>query len=533
MRAPPMIWPLENHLFRLKPAPAERSGARVVRGLGLAVVLTALATGAAVLFHGFFEFIPFVPFFPAIVVAALYGGLSAGLVASVLSSFVGWYLFFPPVFTFAIVTVDDAIGPIVFLAAGALTAVLSSELQSALLRAEALAHDHEVERDRARTAWSEAEARQLQLEGLLQAITAEVLVVDGNGVIQYANRAAAGVWGYPTAAAMNQLRWMEVVSRRSIFDESGAPLAPEQLATSLELRNEPSAALIARVVDGAGSERWLLRRAVPVRDERGALRFVVAVGDDITEIKRLQQEKQGFMLGVTHDLKTPLTAIKMIAQLIQRSASKGEYAPDQWLPQMRQVEHLTDQVVSQITQFLELAMLAGKGHLEFARDPTDLVAVAREIVSDYQAADVWPSLRLEEPSGACVGLWDARRLELVIRNLLSNAIKFSPQGSEVVVRVAREDAFGESWGTVSVRDSGKGMSPADAAHIFEPSFRGENATRSGIAGSGFGLTYVHAVVSRHGGKVSVESEEGRGTEFIVRLPLTPVPRTAQSTGAAA
>jgi signal transduction histidine kinase len=115
-----------------------------------------------------------------------------------------------------------------------------------------------------------------------------------------------------------------------------------------------------------------------------------------------------------------------------------------------------------------------------------------------------------------VGNWDATRLERVIANLLSNAIKYSPSGDDVLVEVSRDD----SWAVVSVADHGLGIPAADLPHIFERFRRASNVAGQ-IAGSGLGLAGARDIVEQHVGTISVHSDEGRGSTFVVRLPLSP------------
>jgi signal transduction histidine kinase len=142
----------------------------------------------------------------------------------------------------------------------------------------------------------------------------------------------------------------------------------------------------------------------------------------------------------------------------------------------------------------------------------DLVALARRAVAEQQQTTERHTLHLEAPSTALVGDWDGRRLERVLSNLLDNAVKYSPDGGQVVVSVQREG----DWAVVVVRDRGVGIPEDDLPHVFERFRRGANVTGR-IGGTGIGLAGVRAIVDGHGGTVHVDSQEGVGSTFTVRL----------------
>jgi signal transduction histidine kinase len=117
-------------------------------------------------------------------------------------------------------------------------------------------------------------------------------------------------------------------------------------------------------------------------------------------------------------------------------------------------------------------------------------------------------------------LWDGPRLERVLGNLLSNAVKYSPGGGAIRVGIATEQADGVAWAVLSVQDHGVGIPTGDLPRLFVAFLRSANVVGR-IAGTGLGLAAVYQIVTQHGGTVSAESQEGRGSTFTVRLPLSP------------
>jgi signal transduction histidine kinase len=119
-----------------------------------------------------------------------------------------------------------------------------------------------------------------------------------------------------------------------------------------------------------------------------------------------------------------------------------------------------------------------------------------------------------------LGRWDPLRLGRVLENLIGNAVKYSPDGSEITISLTRERGAGRDEAVLAVQDRGIGISEHDLPHIFDRFYRGENA-QGGISGSGLGLAGTRQIVEQHGGTIEVDSREGAGSTFTVRLPLSP------------
>ena len=163
----------------------------------------------------------------------------------------------------------------------------------------------------------------------------------------------------------------------------------------------------------------------------------------------------------------------------------------------------------------------------------DLVTLARRRIAEHQQQT---QRHLIQQAGEpyLLGEWDSARLERVLDNLLSNAIKYSPEGGMILVAVVHDEDEDGAWAIISVRDEGVGIPLDDQARIFEQFERAQNVGR--IGGTGVGLAVARQIVSRHGGSVTVDSHEGEGSTFTVRLPVlqrqTPTDRTVEPRGRA-
>jgi signal transduction histidine kinase len=166
-----------------------------------------------------------------------------------------------------------------------------------------------------------------------------------------------------------------------------------------------------------------------------------------------------------------------------------------------------------IGSLLDLTRLELNHPLDLIRTETDLVALVRQVVADQRVSNRY---RVVVDSGVpeLIGQWDNARLERVVANLVSNAVKYSPAGGDVRVRVTRDG----DTAVLSVEDSGMGIPQEDMPRIFERFFRARNVIDE-VAGAGIGLAACKRIVEQHGGRLLVQSEEGKGSTFTVRLPI--------------
>jgi signal transduction histidine kinase len=233
---------------------------------------------------------------------------------------------------------------------------------------------------------------------------------------------------------------------------------------------------------------------------------------------RLQETlraREAFLTALAHDLKTPLTASMGYAQLLRREATKsgrgkavrrlGDWAAV--------VARNAERAVALVDELLDIARLEAGHALDLECRPVDLVALARRVAEDHQHETDRHRIAVEAQVGDLIGRWDARRLARVLDNLLGNAVKYSPDGGDVTLRLTRDGP----WAVMTVSDQGLGIPIADQPRIFEQFHRGRNVARS-VGGTGVGLAFVRRVIEQHGGSIGVESQEGVGTTFTVRLP---------------
>jgi signal transduction histidine kinase len=279
--------------------------------------------------------------------------------------------------------------------------------------------------------------------------------------------------------------------------------------------------LAARAADGqAALAREAATRAEAMarsldqnrRELEEALRREAEARDQVEAALRARDE---FLSVAAHELKTPITSLRGVAQLnARRVARVGGLEPHEVEALMRVVETQTTRLNALITQLLDVSRIEA-GKLALNRAPTELVSTVREVVATLQATGKGRAVRVVVPSdcGALVVSADPVRLEQVVTNLVDNAVKFSPPGGDVLVSVAR-DAGGHA--RICVRDWGLGVPPERRAHIFDRFFQAHSEGHLG--GMGLGLYISKQIVEQHGGTIRAEFPEDGGSRFVVTLP---------------
>lgn len=238
-----------------------------------------------------------------------------------------------------------------------------------------------------------------------------------------------------------------------------------------------------------------------------------AVLQDISRLKELDRIKSEFVSIVSHDLRTPLTAIRGYVSLLPRVGPLN----DQQREFVQRVEGSMSSIVELISDLLDVGKI--EAGVDWEMKPIQLQRIAGRAVEALRAeAERKQQTLTLHAAEVPPTLGHARRLEQVAANLISNAVKYTPPGGQIDVIVREADGFL----TLQVRDTGIGIAVDDQRRIFDKFYRVESDQTEQIGGSGLGLTIVKAIVERHAGRVWVESQPGRGSTFTVLLPKLPV-----------
>lgn len=245
----------------------------------------------------------------------------------------------------------------------------------------------------------------------------------------------------------------------------------------------------------------------------------VAVMQDITALKQIDRMRSQLLGTAAHDLKNPLNAIRLGADLLNDAPLS-----DQQRKALNMMQRATDSMTNLITGLLETIRVESSSSLEY--EPFQVNDLIRRGIEDLKPlADAQnQTISYEPPEESLLIVGDPNRLNSVMANLLSNAIKFSGLGAHIKVGIN----WNEDEIQVSVSDDGPGIPEDEIPRVFEHLFRGRITVQdpsNPIDGTGLGLALAKTVIEQHGGKIWVTSKEGEGSTFTFALPREPTPKT--------
>jgi two-component system, OmpR family, sensor histidine kinase SenX3 len=352
---------------------------------------------------------------------------------------------------------------------------------------------------------SEADAKAVLSALVLDALASGVVVVDRDERVVLVNPAARamGVLQADRLAFAELTELVRTATRQGATVNCGIDLPLGRLG------REPIA---------------MAATAVPLPDPRDPSRVssVALLLDDVTESRRLEAVRRDFVANVSHELKTPVGALTLLAEAVQDAADDPE-AVQRFAGRM---QHEGVRLARLVRELLELSRLQGAEPL-----PGAVEVFVDEILDEAQDRT---RLIAQQEGIAVITRCDsellvhgnANQLVTALVNLIDNAIAYSPSGTRVAVHARAVSEVDQDWIEISVSDQGIGISEDDLARVFERFYRVDPARSRATGGTGLGLAIVKHVATNHGGTVGVWSVEGEGSTFTMRLPT--VHRRAQS-----
>ncbi|HMK07536.1 MAG TPA: ATP-binding protein, partial [Anaerolineales bacterium] len=245
----------------------------------------------------------------------------------------------------------------------------------------------------------------------------------------------------------------------------------------------------------------------------------VAVMQDITALKQIDRMRSQLLGTAAHDLKNPLNAIRLGADLLHDAP-----LTEQQRKALTMMQRATDSMTNLITGLLETIRVESTANI--ALEPVQINDLIRHSIEDLRilAEKRRQTIAYTPPDESLLIMGDPNRLNSVMSNLLSNAIKFTPSGGQIRVDARWDD----EEVVVSVSDNGPGIPSDEIPRVFEHLFRGRAAIQdpsNPVEGTGLGLALAKTVIEQHGGRIWVTSSEGQGSTFYFSLPREPTPKT--------
>jgi PAS domain S-box-containing protein len=322
-----------------------------------------------------------------------------------------------------------------------------------------------------------------------------VVLLDQDGAVVSFNPAAARILGVDDSALVGETAvgaiggWSEI--EENAKPEPGDTRGPVTLP----------------LVQSDGDERWISVSGVDFGDG------VVYALRDVTEERRLERARSDFVATASHELRTPLAAVLGAVKTLRRDDVSFE--PEQREEFMEMIDREAERLSGIVAQILLTGQLDA-GRLPLQVERFDPVALTQDVVDSAELhLPNGIELRVEAPDDIPPVAGDANQLRQVISNLVDNAIKYSPQGGDVELRLNQNGQFAR----IEVVDAGLGIPRDEHERIFEKFYRLDPALTRGVNGTGLGLYISKELVERMNGRISVDSEPGRGSTFVVEVPL--------------
>ncbi|SDW77778.1 two-component system histidine kinase PnpS [Paenibacillus sp. CF384] len=341
-----------------------------------------------------------------------------------------------------------------------------------------------------------------QLASVLDNMISGVVMIDASGHIVLLNRRAEEVLGFST----RELVGHHFTVAKQQYELS--QIIQEGIERKEHLREE--------VTFYYPEERLLDLNLVPIFEDDDSFGGVLLVLQDVTAIRRLERMRSEFVANVSHELKTPITAVKGFAETLLGGAVDD---PETARSFLQIIYDESDRLNRLIGDILELSKIESRRvPLQFS--PIELASFVEKTVELMRAEGLQKQIRLSYKADRDVYVEaDEDRLRQIIMNLLSNGINYTPEGGSVSIVV--EPVGGDNYESVRIHisDTGIGIPKKDLPRIFERFYRVDKARSRSSGGTGLGLSIVKHLVELHKGTISVESRVGSGSTFTIELPV--------------
>ena len=348
-----------------------------------------------------------------------------------------------------------------------------------------------------------------ELEHVIQSVYAGIIMVNNNGRIMQMN---------PSACEM-----LNIDQDTRIVGHYTEVIEPEQVKDLLTRAFEEGGELEEEIVLPDYSkdveelaERFFQVQTAMVRGEDQSSIGIVAIFNDITEIRGIDRMKTAFVSTVSHELRTPLTSIKgFIGTLLNDTG--GQYSQDEIHDFYNIIDLECDRLVRLINDLLNVSRIEAGRALDLNPGPVKLPALVEKVIASQKSYTDDHVFKIDIAPDLPEIVGDQDKIDQILTNLTSNAVKYSPNGGAVTVSAREMDGMVR----VTVQDEGIGIPKEHLTRIFDRFHRIDNRDTRKAGGAGIGLYIVKHLVEAHGGRVWAESEPGKGSTFTFELPKCP------------
>lgn len=266
-----------------------------------------------------------------------------------------------------------------------------------------------------------------------------------------------------------------------------------------------------RIIDRNQNIRWVSTSAVLIKDKTNTPVRMLGATSEITQQKQIEQDKSDFLSMAAHELKTPITSMKMFVEILQKELQSTSHKKASYYAS--RIKDQTNRLTELTSELLDVSRIE-TGKLQLNLEAFDISKLIKDTVESVQGTTKH-LLKFKEMPNTSV-LADKYRIYQVIVNLLTNAIKYSPVDKTVEISLKKNKRNIE----VCIKDQGIGISKQDLSKIFEKLYQVSDSKEKTYPGLGLGLYITKDIIQRHKGKIWVESKKGVGSSFYFTLPLT-------------
>jgi two-component system, NtrC family, sensor histidine kinase KinB len=347
-------------------------------------------------------------------------------------------------------------------------------------------------------------------EEIFKALPATIAVLDLDGKVEVSTETAERYFGLKSGVLAGDLgyEWLNPLTRQALDEDR-------------IIEHDPKNGYLQQFIDNREYFFQPMAVPIPVGPERREPTGVALILKDVTQVHEQQEMKRGVVSTVSHQLKTPLTSLRMSIHLLleERVGLLNEKQTELLMAAREDSERL----VGILNDLLDINRIES-GKAQVTPEPASPIALAREAIEPFlvEAKDKGVTMVNDVSDDLPEVMADAEKVRHVFANLLSNALRFTSPGGSVTIQAWRE----QDHVVFLVQDTGKGIPAEDLKHLFEQFYRASGQDeRSGV---GLGLAIVKKIVRAHGGDVGAESEVGKGSTFRFTLPLSKDPMTSHS-----
>lgn len=336
----------------------------------------------------------------------------------------------------------------------------------------------------------------------------QIVITDSDGIIIYGNESVKTITGFEIN---------DVIGRKAgsaelwggqmpdeYYKEMWRTIKTDRVTFQNEIRNKRQ--------DGTAYDAAI--SITPILDDKGAVIFFVGIERDITKAKEIDRAKTEFVSLASHQLRTPLSAINWYTEMLmdQDSGKINETQKEYLLEIYKGNKRMVD-LVNSLLNVSRIDM----GTFDINTEPINVVDLAEDVFTEMTPQIKAKDLRVETDFAELpMVMLDPKLTRIIIQNLVSNAIKYTPPKGKVKLDIDKED---DKCIVITVEDTGYGIPRKQQDKVFSKLFRADNVQALDTEGTGLGLYIVKSIIDNAGGEISFESEEGKGTTFVVKLPF--------------